>query len=84
MNEPGVWDTLVKVMRETFDDDTLEVARDMTANDVEDWDSLSNVELIVALEAAFGVRFRTGEMASLRTVGELADVIAARLGDAHR
>lgn len=80
MTDGRVWKDLQKVMRETFDDESLTVSRETTAADIDVWDSLSNVELMVALEAQFGVRFRTGEMASLKSVGELADVIVARSG----
>lgn len=75
MTEPPVWDRVVAVLRETFDDAKLEVARETTADDVDGWDSLTNVELMVALESKFGVRFHTGEIARLRNVGELVDVI---------
>ncbi|HSA56546.1 MAG TPA: acyl carrier protein [Gemmatimonadaceae bacterium] len=84
MTERLVWDGVVTVMRETFDDDRLEVSRETTADDVDGWDSLSNVELIVALESRFGVRFHTGEIARMRNVGELVDAIAKRLPDDGR
>lgn len=76
-----VWDKVVTIIRETFDDDSIEVTRDTTADDVAEWDSLTNIELIVALESAFGVKFSTGEIAGLKNVGELVDVIAARTSD---
>jgi acyl carrier protein len=84
MTDRDVWDRMLDIMRETFDDDTIEVTRDSTAEDVDGWDSLSHIELIVALEAAFGVQFRTGEIAGLRTVGDLADVVTNRVRHANR
>ena len=81
MGELQVWDRVVTVMRQTFDDETIQVTRETTAHDVAEWDSLTNVELIVALEMAFGVKFYTGELAGFRNVGELADTITARLRD---
>ena len=84
MNNEQVWDTLVMVMRQTFDRDDLVVTHDMTARDVSEWDSLSNVELMVAVESTFRVRLRTGEIAGLRNVGELRDVIASRIRDPDR
>ena len=83
MTEKVVWDGVVRVIRETFGDD-IEVTRETTAKDVAEWDSVSNVELLVALEYAFGVKFNTGELASLRNVGDLVDVINARTGDGGR
>ena len=83
MTEREVWDSLVVVMRETFDDGDLAVKRETTADDVDAWDSLSNVELMLALERRFGVRFYTGEIARMRNVGELADTIEMHLRDAR-
>lgn len=82
MSEALVWDGLLAVIRDTFDDESIQVTRETTAHDIADWDSLSNVELLVALEMAFDVRFTTGEIATLRNVGELADAIAARVDHA--
>lgn len=79
MTERLVWDSVVAVMRETFGDARLEVSRETTADDVSAWDSLSNVELMLALEAKFAVRFYTGEIARMRNVGELVDRIASHL-----
>lgn len=78
MTDDFVWQRLVGVLRDVFEDEHLDVSRDTTARDVEAWDSISNIELIVELESAFGIRFLTGELAGLKSVGELADVIAAR------
>ena len=49
----------------------------MTADDIEGWDSVSNIALMIALEEEFGMRFNTGEMASIENVGQLAERIAA-------
>ena len=84
MTEREVWDSLVVVMRETFEDHALEVTRETTADDVDAWDSLSNVELMLALESKFGVRFYTGEIARMRNVGELIDTIGLHLIDRRR
>lgn len=79
MEEMQVWDRVVTVIRRTFDDDAIQVTRETTAHDIAEWDSLTNVELMVALELAFGVRFYTGELAGFKNVGELADAITTRL-----
>ncbi|HJR42422.1 MAG TPA: acyl carrier protein [Gemmatimonadaceae bacterium] len=84
MSDKLVWDSVVDVIRETFGDDQIPVTRETSAADIPEWDSVSNVELLVNLEHAFEVRFYTGEIASLRNVGELADVISARVRDGHR
>jgi acyl carrier protein len=79
VNNAAVWDKLIEIMRETFERDDLEVTRDTTAQDVEEWDSVSHIELVVAIESAFGIKLRTGEIAGLKNVGQLYDVIASRV-----
>lgn len=82
MTEEEIWQKVVGVMRETLEDEALVVTRWTVASDVDGWDSLRNIELLVALQTAFGVRFNTGEMASLKNVGELVDTITRRLSAA--
>ncbi len=74
----GVMARLNEIFREVFDDDELLVTRQTTAQDVEGWDSLMHVTLIVTVEKAFGIRFGSAEIASLQNVGQLADLIASR------
>ncbi len=78
MNDMEVWSRLIGVMRETFDRDDLQVSRETTAQDIEEWDSLAHIELVVGIESAFGIKLRTGEIAGLKNVGQLHDVITTR------
>lgn len=66
---------LQKVFREVFEDDTIEITNDMTAADIDDWDSLAHVELIVAVEKAFQLKFTTMEIKGLQNVGDFIDLI---------
>jgi acyl carrier protein len=70
---------LTRVFRDVFDDDELEIDRDTTAQDVEGWDSLMHVTLLVNVEKAFGIKFSSSEVASMKDVGQLVDLIDARL-----
>ncbi|NQT40869.1 MAG: acyl carrier protein [Planctomycetes bacterium] len=75
-------ETLVQlndVFQEVFDDDELLTTRATTAADVEDWDSLMHVTLIVNVEKEFGVRFLSSEVAGLKSVGELVDLIDSKV-----
>jgi acyl carrier protein len=65
-----------EVFQDVFDDDEINVSRATTAEDIEGWDSLMHVTLMVNVEKAFGVRFSSSEVASLKDVGELEDLIA--------
>lgn len=88
MGDPGQTQTTLQavqeVFRDVFEDDELSVARQTTARDVEDWDSLMHVSLVVAIEQRFGVRFASGDVARLENVGQLVDLVddhVARKGD---
>ena len=78
-DKSAIWTRLTRVFRDVFDDPGLTVAPTTTAHDVDGWDSLMHIQLLVAAESAFGVRFNTGEVASLQNVGEMVDLIARRL-----
>ncbi len=68
-------DQLAEIFHDTFQDDDIEVTREMTSKDVEGWDSLMHVSLMMNVEAGFGVRFTSSEVAVLKSVGELIDLI---------
>ena len=63
------------MFRDVFNDDTLEVSEGMTAADVATWDSLSNINMIIAVEKAFGVKFSIKDVRNLKNVGELIELI---------
>ena len=69
-----------KIMSDTFDLDDLSVTRETTAGEIGEWDSLTHVRLIVAIERAFKIKFSNAEIERLRNVGELVDAIASKTG----
>jgi acyl carrier protein len=73
---------ILNKLQDVFDGVFLEkvdVRPELSAQDVEEWDSLAHVSLIIAVEQAFGIRFRVGEVESAKNLGDLADLIAKRL-----
>jgi acyl carrier protein len=66
---------LQKVFRGVFDNDDLIITRQTTAADVDDWDSINHVNLVLAVEREFNVRLSSSGIASLKNVGELADLL---------
>jgi acyl carrier protein len=70
---------LEPVFREVFDDMTISLNRAMTANDIDDWDSLTHMNLVIALELRFKIKFALGELQSLKNVGEMQDIINKKL-----
>jgi acyl carrier protein len=79
MTHLDTWDTLLTVIREMFGDDTLAIGRDTTAAEIPGWDSVAHVELMIAVEERFGIRFTTGEAAGMHNVGDMADFIDRHL-----
>jgi acyl carrier protein len=71
---------LNSVFQSVFDDDEIQVNEEMTADDVEDWDSLTHINLICAVEEKFSVNFTTREIASLSKVGDLMRMLKEKTG----
>ncbi len=74
-----IYERLNSVFRDVFDDDSITVNEDTTADDIEDWDSLNHITLIDAVESEFGVRFTMGEVSGMKNVGEMANIIKERM-----
>ena len=66
---------LTPIFRQVFDDESIVITRETTADDIDGWDSLSHMNLVAAVELKFKVRFALGELQSLKNVGHLADLI---------
>jgi len=69
---------LTVIFREVFDDDDLEVFDGMTAEDIEEWDSLMHITLVMAIEKEFDIRLNAGEVGKLENVGAMMDILMAR------
>jgi acyl carrier protein len=61
-----------------LDNESLVLTDSTTANDVEDWDSLTHIHLVVAIEKGFAIRFSSQEIQSWNNIGELVDCIASK------
>lgn len=80
MTREEVFVTLNEVFRDVFDDEEITVTDKTTADDIEEWDSLEHINLLAAVEQAFGMKFNMGEVMSMKNVGEMADIVLKRLG----
>jgi len=74
MND-NVWNDLTAIFRESLDNDSLTLTETTTAKEVEGWDSITHVLIIVAAEKKFRVKFTAGEIQQLKNVGDLASLI---------
>ena len=80
MEREEIFSKLNEIFEDVLDlDETPELADDTSAVDIEEWDSLSNIQLIVAIEKSFCVKFNASEMMKWKNVGELVDSIIAHL-----
>ncbi len=80
MTRQEVFTKLDEVFQDVFDDEDIHVKDATTAEDIEDWDSLEHINLIVAVEQAFGIKFTMGQVTKMKNVGEMADIILEKLG----
>ena len=71
---------LQEVFREVFANDDLDICPATTAADIDEWDSLMHVNLLLAVENEFAIRFSSSEVSSLKNVGELAGMIQRKAG----
>ena len=78
MTKAEAMEALTPIFREVFDDDSIELTDELTAADVEGWDSVEHFNLISEIESRFGMRFKMKEVSGMKNVGELAEIVAAR------
>ncbi len=79
MDNSEILTKLQPVFQEVFDEDDLIVTPEMTADDIDEWDSLSNVRLMISIEVEFGIKVKASEVANLSHVGLLVDLISKKL-----
>ena len=79
MAQQNINERLNEVFRNVFDDDDIEVNRETTADDIEDWDSLEHINLVSAVEKEFGVKFTMAQVVGMKNVGEMVDIILAAI-----
>ncbi len=80
MEQHELMEQIQAIFRENFDDDSLVITRQTTAEDIEDWDSLEQINLLTAMEKQFGVKFTLDDVRDLENVGDMADLIVRLKG----
>jgi acyl carrier protein len=79
MDEPQIYQRLTGIFQDVFDEDSIEVTPKLSADDVDGWDSLTNVRLILTIEKAFKIKFSTSEIGKLENVGDLVALIQGKV-----
>lgn len=78
MNEKEIYSELEEVFEEIFDE-KVSLSAETTADDIEDWDSLTHITLIAAVENKFGIKFKMKEVSSMKNIGEMVSIISERI-----
>ena len=84
MQPSEIYAQLTPIARDLFDDETLVLTPTLTAADVQEWDSFNHINLIVAVESRFKIKFQTAELEGLHTMGHLVDLIEKKLAAQRR
>jgi acyl carrier protein len=84
MQQEAIYAELTGIFRDLFDDDGITLHPGLTAADIPEWDSFNHINLIVAVEARFGIKFQTAELESMLTVGHMANLIQSKLAQKGR
>ena len=80
MTREEVFEKLNDIFRNNFDDDSIELNDETSSADIEDWDSLEQINLVVAIQETFHVKFNIGEVNAMKNVGEMVDFILEKMG----
>jgi len=75
MDEQQIYGRLAVIFEDVFDEDWIELTPDLSAKDVDGWDSLTHIRLVLTIERTFKIKFSTAEIAKLENVGDLVRLI---------
>ena len=80
MTREAVFEKLNEIFRNNFDDDDIDLKEETSSADISDWDSLEQINLVVAIQDSFKVKFNIDEVNAMKNVGEMVDFILEKLG----
>ena len=78
MDEPQIYARLAEIFQDVFYEDSIDVTPELSAKDVDGWDSLTHIRLMLTVEKAFKIKFSTSEIGKLQNVGDLVALIKSR------
>ena len=79
MTKKEIFEKLNEIFRDVFDDESITVTAETTAADIDDWDSLTHISLLSAVEDEFGLTFDMRSVQELKNVGDMVDLIYQKL-----
>jgi acyl carrier protein len=78
VDEAQIYERLTRLFQDIFDDDSISVTPELSAKDVDGWDSVTHIRLMLTVEKAFKIKFSTSEISNLKNMGDLVTLIKAR------
>ncbi len=81
MTHEEIMEKVNEIFRDVFDDDTLMITDSTNSDDIEDWDSLEHISLIISMEKEFSLKFDIKEVNKLENVGQMVEMIREKLED---
>lgn len=79
MQQEEIYAQLTTIFRDVLDDDSLVLTPGLSAASVPEWDSFNHINLIVAIESRFKIKFQTAELESMKTVGHMVEMMEKKL-----
>ena len=79
MTQEDILSKVKNIFRDVLDEENISLTSQTTANDIEEWDSLTHIQLVVAIEKSFKIKFTSKEILSWKNVGEMVETIHAKL-----
>lgn len=80
MTREAIFEELTEIFRDIFDDEEIVLTDETTADDIEDWDSLEQINLLVAIEKKFSIKFKLDEVSHLANVGDMVNLVQKLVG----
>ena len=80
MTREAIFEELTEIFRDIFDDEEIELTDETTAEDIEDWASLEQINLLVAIEKKFSVKFQLSDVNGLANVGDMVSLVQRLVG----
>lgn len=78
LEKEEIYKELDEIFQDVFDDDKIHVTSETKSSDIEDWDSLEHINLVVSIENHFGIKFNMNEVTTMKNVGEMVNIIMER------
>lgn len=79
MEKQEIMERVQEIFRDVFDNEDIVISDETNSDCIEDWDSLTNIQLVVAIERSFDIRFTSAEIPSWKNVGDMVDCIKGKL-----